>query len=73
MSMKNLLSRLRKLGPRLHVPPEECPRPQVGAIVWDGGPEPAEEDVVPCSNCNGSHMLCIEEIIVEPAKPFAPA
>jgi hypothetical protein len=71
MSTPRLLGRVRRLmnsRPRLP-PPEECPRPQVGACIDAGAPLPEEADVVPCKNCSGRHVMVIEEVVVEPARP----
>jgi hypothetical protein len=64
----NLLSRVRRLEnsrPKLP-PPEDCPRPMIGACIEKGEPLPDEADVVPCKNCTGRHVQVIEEIVIEP-------
>jgi hypothetical protein len=45
---------LRDIGP--------CLQPSIGAIINAGEPAPA--DVVPYSNCGGSHVLAVEEVVV---------
>jgi hypothetical protein len=62
-----LLGRVRRLmnsRPRLPSP-EECPRPMIGACIDEGAPLPDAADVMPCRNCSGSHVLVIEEVVVE--------
>jgi hypothetical protein len=69
-----LLGRVRRLEngrPRLP-PPEECPRPMVGACIDAGAPLPDAADVVPCKNCSGRHVQIVHEIIVEAGPPRPP-
>ena len=66
-----LAGRVRRLEsgrPRLP-PPEECPRLMIGACIDAGAQMPDEADVMPCRNCSGSHVMVIEEVVVEPARP----
>jgi hypothetical protein len=40
-----------------------------GAAGQGEGVMPDEADVMPCRNCSGSHVMVIEEVVVEPARP----
>jgi hypothetical protein len=41
----------------------------VGACIDAGASLPNAADVMPCRNCSGSHVMVIEEVVVEPARP----
>jgi hypothetical protein len=63
--MSSRVRRLERSRPKLP-PPEECPRPLIGAAIAPGAPLPDEADVVPCQNCSGCHVPIVVEEIVGP-------
>jgi hypothetical protein len=69
MSLTGLLSRVERLDPRPPIDPADCPNPLVGALVRSGEAPPPEGDVPRCPNCNGRHVLELEEVVVEGGQP----
>jgi hypothetical protein len=66
--LQGRVRRLENARPMLP-PPEECPRPMIGACIDKGEPLPDEADVESCKYCSGRHVQLVEEIVIEPEGP----
>jgi len=65
VSLRARLTRLER--GRLRPGADDCPRPEFGALIRAGEPEPLPAAVGRCRTCGGRHVLHLVEVLVADA------